>query len=73
MTAFADATTSAPITAPARVQLDQPTDLRALLVFLAVLAGGLFFMAYSIYSDVAESGAAPTTILPFLLLGVAMV
>ena len=30
-------------------------------------------MAYSIYSDVAESGAAPKTILPFLLLGVAMV
>ncbi len=73
MTAIADAMTSAPISAPARVQLDQPTDLRALLIFLAVLAGGLFFMAYSIYSDVAESGAAPKTILPFLLLGVAMV
>ena len=72
MTAIADAMTSAPISAPARVQLDQPTDLRALLIFLAVLAGGLFFMAYSIYSDIAESGGGPTTILPFLLLGVAM-
>ena len=29
-------------------------------------------MAYSIYSDIAGTGASPTTILPFLLLGVAM-
>jgi PiT family inorganic phosphate transporter len=52
--------------------LDQPIGPRTILVFLAVLAGGLFFMAYSIYSDVTGAGAAPTTVLPFLLLGVAM-
>jgi len=72
MTAIAAATTSAPHSAQARVKLDQPVDIRALLVFLAILAGGLFFMAYSIYSDIAETGASPTTILPYLLLGVAM-
>ena len=74
MTAVADASGGAAAqTAPARVHFDQPVDVRAVLIFLAVLAGGLFFMAYSIYSDVSESGAAPKAILPFLLLGVAMV
>jgi len=72
MSAIADATTSAPSPAPARLKLDQPVDVRAILLFLAVLAGGLFFMAFSIYSDVAKAGSAPTTFLPFLLLGVAM-
>jgi inorganic phosphate transporter, PiT family len=37
-----------------------------------VLAGGLFYMAYSIRSDVSAAGGGPTTILPFILLGVAM-
>ena len=52
--------------------LDQPMDIRLALGYLAVLAGGLFYMAYSIRSDIAESGGGPKTILPFLLLGVAM-
>jgi PiT family inorganic phosphate transporter len=73
MTAIADASGAAAQAAPARVHFDQPIDVRAVLIFLAVLAGGLFFMAYSIYGDIAESGAAPKAILPFLLLGVAMV
>ncbi len=42
------------------------------LIFLAVIAGGLFFMAYSIYSDIAAVGGGPKSLLPFLLLGVAM-
>jgi PiT family inorganic phosphate transporter len=62
-----------PPTAPARVNFDKPMDIRGILAFLAVLAGGLLFMAYSIYADIEGSGApAPTTVLPFLLLGVAM-
>ena len=73
MTAIADASGAATQSAPARVHLDQSIDVRAVLIFLAILAGGLFFMAYSIYSDVADSGAAPKAILPFLLLGLAMV
>ena len=64
----------APQGPPATVNFDKPTDMRGVLVFLAILAGGLFFMAYSIYSDIANAGApAPTTIMPFVLLGVAMV
>ena len=73
MTAIADASGAAAQTAPARVHLDQPLDMRAVIIFLAVIAGGLFFMAYSIYADiVATKAPAPTTILPYLLLGVAM-
>ena len=74
MTAIADASGAAAQPAPARVHLDQPLDMRAVIIFLAVIGGGLFFMAYSIYADIAATKApAPTTILPYLLLGVAMV
>ena len=52
--------------------LDHPLDIRLALGILAVLAGGLFYMAYSIRSDISAAGGGPTTILPFLLLGVAM-
>ena len=48
------------------------STIRVAAHLLAVIAGGLFFMAYSIYSDVSEAGGGPTTILPFLLLGLAM-
>jgi PiT family inorganic phosphate transporter len=72
MSAIAETASSAPPSASGRVHLDQPIDIRAVLSFLAILAGGLFFMAYSIYSDVRESGAPLSNILPFLLLGVAM-
>ncbi len=58
---------------PVKPHLDHALDPRAVLIFLAILAGGLFYMAYSIYSDVSATGGGPTTILPFLLLGVAMV
>jgi PiT family inorganic phosphate transporter len=47
-------------------------DIRFVLTLLAVLAGALFFMAYSIYSDMEAAGGIPKTALPFLLLGVAM-
>ncbi len=61
-----------PGAAPAKPHLDHPLDFRIALIFLAVLAGGLFYMAYSIGSDVSAAGGGPTTIVPFLLLGVAM-
>ncbi len=52
--------------------LDQPVDMRAIIIFLAVIAGGLFFAAYSIYNDMQASGTPATSLLPFLLLGVAL-
>ncbi|MGD9539552.1 inorganic phosphate transporter [Methylocystis sp.] len=53
-------------------KLDQSLDIRGLLVFLAVMACGLGFTAFSIWSDLRESGAPVTTYLPFVLLGVAL-
>jgi inorganic phosphate transporter, PiT family len=71
MSAITDA--HAPPATPATVNFDNSLDIRGLLIFLAILAGGLFFMAYSIYSDISVSGApAPTTVMPYVLLGVAM-
>jgi PiT family inorganic phosphate transporter len=58
--------------APVKPHLDHPFDPRFALTILAVLAGGLFYMAYSIGSDMEAAGGGPTTILPFLLLGVAL-
>jgi inorganic phosphate transporter, PiT family len=58
--------------APVKPHLDHPVDPRFALGILAVLALGLFYMAYSIRSDLTEAGGGPTTILPFLLLGVAL-
>ena len=58
--------------APERAEFEKPHDIRAVILFFAVMIGGLFFMAYSIHSDLVDSGAKPTTILPFLLLGVAL-
>ena len=37
-----------------------------------LLAAGVFFVAYSLYSDVETSGAHPTTFLPYLQLFVAL-
>ncbi|MGP0061139.1 MAG: inorganic phosphate transporter [Beijerinckiaceae bacterium] len=47
--------------------------MRAVIIFLAIVAGGLFFAAYSIYGDMQVAGTPATSILPFLLLGVALV
>ena len=57
---------------PVKPHLDHPVDPRFALGILAVLALGLFYMAYSISSDISEAGGGPTTILPFILLGVAL-
>jgi PiT family inorganic phosphate transporter len=72
MSAVTDIRASSLGPTPSRVKLDQPMDIRFLLGFLGVIAAALFFMAYSIYSDIEGAGGGPTTIVPYLLLGVAM-
>jgi PiT family inorganic phosphate transporter len=72
MTAITDFPARSQSPTPAKIKLDAPMDIRALLIFLAVIAGALFFTAYSIYTDIESAGGGPTTIMPFLLLGVAM-
>ena len=57
---------------PVRPSLDRGSDPRQAIIFLLLLGGGLLFVAYSLYSDVAQSGAKTTTFLPYLLLFVAL-
>ena len=52
--------------------LDHQMGVRTLLIFLAIMALGLLFAAYNIYRDISTSGTVVTSILPFLLLGVAL-
>ncbi len=72
MSAAFDARLGPHAEAPVKPHLDHPVDPRFALGILAVLALGLFYMAYSIRSDISAAGGGPTTILPFLLLGVAL-
>jgi len=55
-----------------RPKLDHPMGIRTVLIFLAIMALGLFFAAYNVYTDISESGTPVTSMLPFLLLGVAL-
>src|SRR2546423_14030265 len=55
-----------------RPKLDRAFDPRTVIIFLLLLAGGLLYVAYSLYSDVDASGARITTFLPYLLLFVAL-
>src|SRR5499433_3448998 len=59
-------------TGAARPKLDRPLDPRTAIILLLVLAGGLLYVAYSLYADVEATGARPTTFLPYLLLFVAL-
>ncbi len=53
-------------------KLDESFDFRGLLLFLGIMACGLAFTAFSIWTDLKETGAPVVTYLPFLLLGVAL-
>ena len=52
--------------------LDHKTSIQSILIFLAIMAVGLGFTAYSIWRDIVETGAPVVTYLPFALLGVAL-
>jgi len=58
--------------APARPHLDGGFGPRAAVAFFGVLGLALFFIAYSLYNDIHDSGMRPTAGLPFVLLGVAL-
>jgi PiT family inorganic phosphate transporter len=72
MSAITQSVSIEPAASSARAALDKPMDIRFVLIFLAVIAGALFFMAWSIYSDMAAAGSVPKSWIPFILLGVAM-
>jgi len=71
MTAISSHDISPGVESP-KPRLDQPMGVRSILVFLAVLALGLFFAAYSVYKDISASQTPVQSLLPFLLLGVAL-
>ncbi len=52
--------------------LNKPMGIKSILAFFAIVALGLFFTAYSIYGDISAAGTTVTTVLPFLLLGLAL-
>ena len=56
---------------PARPQLTGISPA-TLVIFFGLLAVGLLFTAYSLWTDMTEAQAAPATWAPFLLLGVAL-
>ena len=55
-----------------RPKLDHRSKPLSILGFFAVLGCGVLFIAYNLYVDVDETGARTTTLLPFLLLFVAL-
>jgi len=57
---------------PHRPQLTTGISPSTLIVFFGLLTVGLLFTAYSLWTDMSDAQAAPTTWAPFLLLGVAL-
>src|SRR6476659_1040589 len=55
-----------------RPNLDQGGNIITAVLFGGILAAGLLFTAYSVYSDISEAGVPARTYLPFLLLAVAL-
>jgi PiT family inorganic phosphate transporter len=57
----------------ARPKLDTRISPLTVVLFFGLLAAGVLFTAYSLYTDVDEANVRTTTALPFILLGVALV
>jgi inorganic phosphate transporter, PiT family len=55
-----------------RPHLDGGLHPSMAFIFLGLLAAGLLFLTYSLYSDIEASGAKATTFLPYLLLFIAL-
>jgi PiT family inorganic phosphate transporter len=61
-----------PIQPASRPNLDKGFNPLTLIIFFGILAAGLLFVAYSIYSDVSATGTRVTSYMPYLLLLVAL-
>ena len=57
---------------PARPRLDYKAGPATTVIFVGLLAIGLFYTAYSLMTDVSAAGVSMTSLAPFLLLGVAL-
>jgi PiT family inorganic phosphate transporter len=58
--------------AEAKPKLDHKMHPATGIIFIGLLAVGVLFTAYSLYADVSETGTQTRTILPFILLGIAL-
>ena len=61
-----------PVQPASRPNLDKGFNPLTMILFFGILAAGLLFVAYSIYSDVEATGTRITTYLPYILLFVAL-
>ena len=61
-----------PVQPASRPNLDKGFNPLTMILFFGILAAGLLFVAYSIYSDVEATGTRVTTYLPYILLFVAL-
>jgi PiT family inorganic phosphate transporter len=55
-----------------RPNLDKGFNPLTMILFGGILAGGLLFVAYSLYVDIDAAGTKVTSYVPFLLLFVAL-
>src|SRR5258708_40227479 len=60
------------ISSKSRPDLDKGFNRLTLILFFGLLAGGLLYLAYSLYADVRATGTKVTTYLPYLLLFIAL-
>jgi len=63
---------AAPVQPASRPNLDKGFNPLTMIIFFGILAAGLLFVTYSIYSDVDATGTKVTTYLPYFLLLVAL-
>ncbi|TWT12796.1 inorganic phosphate transporter [Reyranella sp. CPCC 100927] len=56
----------------ARPNLNRPANRLTVILFVGLLAAGLLYTAHSLYADVVDAPGRATTLLPFILLGVAL-
>src|SRR5215813_5122221 len=58
--------------AEVRPKLDGKINPMQGIIFVGLLAAGILFTAYSLYSDMSETGTSARTVFPFILLGIAL-
>src|SRR6202041_2108925 len=61
-----------PIQPASKPNLDKGFNPLTMILFFGILAAGLLFVAYSIYSDIDATGTKVTSYLPYILLMVAL-
>lgn len=72
ITANSSMTEGAPIQPASRPNLDKGFNPLTMIIFFGILAAGVLFVSYSIYSDVDATGTKVVSYLPYMLLFVAL-